>query len=95
MPLPIVENQLKRFDADSTDRENVVKDLRKNSESMGVWSGSACVFEACHKFGGVLASVENFSTVTLEIKPLGAGGGAPTPATAALVQVILPAATNG
>jgi hypothetical protein len=91
MPLPIVETQLKRFDADSADREAVVKDLRKNSESMGVWSGSACVFEACHKFNGVLASVENFTHVVLQLKDYN-GNAAPSADSAALVEVIVEAA---
>lgn len=91
MPLPIVETQLKRFNGDSTDREAVVKDLRKNSESMGVWSGGAAIFEACHFFNGALASVENFSHVVLQLKEYN-GNTPPSRESESLVEVIVAAA---
>lgn len=87
----IIERQRIRLKADSIAFYPPRNLLTSPQRYTKLRTGSAAQFEVTHFFANALASVENFSFVTCEIKALSSSGGAPLPESTPLAQSILAA----
>jgi len=81
-----------RFAADAASFDAPLETLRRATPQF--WRGNDVQFELALFFNGALLDVSNLASLTLEIRPLGANGGAPDPSFAPLMGATITSFDN-